>query len=67
MKEEAGRNIDRREAIGRVARVGAGAYALGTIPLLARCAPALGREPTRFTESAHDPDGRLDRGAGHVS
>jgi arylsulfatase A-like enzyme len=44
MKEQAGRDINRREAIGRVARVGAGAYALGTIPLLARCAPALGRE-----------------------
>ena len=39
-----GRPISRREALGRAARVGAGAYALGTIPLLARCAPAIGRE-----------------------
>ena len=38
------RPITRREALGRAARLGAGAYALGSLPLLAQCAPALGRE-----------------------
>ena len=38
------RAITRREALERAARVGAGAYALGSLPLLARCAPALGQE-----------------------
>jgi arylsulfatase A-like enzyme len=36
--------ITRREALERAARVGAGAYVLGSLPLLARCAPALGQE-----------------------
>jgi arylsulfatase A-like enzyme len=44
MSDSTSRPITRREALGRVARVGAGAYVLGTIPLLARCTPALGRE-----------------------
>lgn len=38
------RPITRRSALGRAARLGAGAYALGSLPLLARCAPAMGRE-----------------------
>ena len=36
--------ITRREVLERAARVGAGAYVLGSLPLLARCAPALGQE-----------------------
>ncbi|MCH2471634.1 MAG: sulfatase [Gemmatimonadetes bacterium] len=36
--------ITRREALERAARVGAGAYVLGSLPLLARCVPALGQE-----------------------
>ncbi len=38
------RPITRRKALERAARLGAGAYALSSLPLLARCAPALGRE-----------------------
>jgi arylsulfatase A-like enzyme len=44
MSESIGRSMSRREALGRAARAGAGAYALGALPLLARCAPSLGRE-----------------------
>jgi arylsulfatase A-like enzyme len=44
MSTSTGRPISRREALGRVARVGASAYALSTLPLLVRCAPTLGRE-----------------------
>ncbi len=44
MSEKDDRSISRREALGRAGRAGAWAYALGTLPLLARCAPAMGRE-----------------------
>jgi arylsulfatase A-like enzyme len=36
--------ISRREAVGRVARVGAGAYMLGAMPLFARWGPAIAQE-----------------------
>ena len=36
--------ITRREALERTVRLGAAAYALGSLPLLARCAPGIGRE-----------------------
>jgi arylsulfatase A-like enzyme len=44
MSESTGRPMSRREALGRAARAGAGAYALGALPLLTRCAPSLARE-----------------------
>jgi len=37
-------DITRREALGRAASIGAGAWALGALPFLARCAPALRRD-----------------------
>ncbi|MDH3456964.1 MAG: sulfatase [Gemmatimonadota bacterium] len=40
--------ISRREAVSRVARAGAGVYALSALPLLARCAPSLGRPNILF-------------------
>ncbi len=43
-----GDRISRREAIGKVARAGAGFYALSTLPLLARCASGLGRPNILF-------------------
>ena len=43
-RETAEHEISRREAIGRTARAGAGLWALGSIPMLARCAPDLARE-----------------------
>jgi arylsulfatase A-like enzyme len=40
--------ITRRDAIGRVARAGVGLSALSALPLLARCAPSLGRPNILF-------------------
>jgi len=38
------KDITRREALERGARIGAGAWALGALPFLARCAPALRKD-----------------------